>query len=156
MEETKKVVEGAQGATTEEVDYAAEYEKLLAENVKIASDRDNYRTGLLKAKGKIPNDDEGELEERIAARVEEKFLSAKQAEIEAKKDEIVKNLARKNKELTLALKNNSKSSTGMTVGTEGQAVHTSSLSPEQLANLKGRGWDDKKIKAFEQNLKKRA
>lgn len=152
--ENNKEVDGTQNASSE-IDYATEYEKLLQENVKIASDRDNYKTGLLKAKGKIPSDEEeNDMEARITARVKSELLSAKEADIQARKDELVKQSFAKVKELSLALKN-PKGSPGQTSSTEGMTSRTdNTLSPDQIATLKAKGWDDKKIELFKKNLSK--
>lgn len=52
VEETGAGAPDAQG----DIDYAAEYAALMEENARIARDRDNYRDGLLAAKGKQGDD----------------------------------------------------------------------------------------------------
>lgn len=70
MPEEVKAVETSQNAAPEtsgvetnqsnapEIDYEAEYAALLAENERIHSEKENYKKGLLKAKGKLDDEEE--------------------------------------------------------------------------------------------------
>lgn len=114
-----------------------ESEKAL--RVKAESDRDNYKLGLLKAKGKTATDG-NEGKETISPET----TSA------------IEKLLLRNKELETAAVNRSQTGSG------GQGTSTETtfkvgdnmLSDAQLQDLKQRGWDDTKIALFKKNLQK--
>ncbi len=59
------------------------------------------------------------------------------------------------KEMAVALKNRQGlQSSGLGVSTEGQEVKDNFFTPEQLASLKARGFDDKKIERLKANLRR--
>ena len=58
-------------------DYEKEFNALLEENAKIAQDRDNYKKGLLQAKGKLPVElamEEPDLDSLIVKKVPDTLL----------------------------------------------------------------------------------
>jgi len=136
----------------------AEKEKEIA---KISQERDNYRKGLLKAKGKLPEEDEVDtstpegMEALIDRKVQEKFLSTREAQLQSEKEDIIKKTLKRNKELELALKNRSS-----ITSTSGQGSNQDKpggkqdnfFSNEQIASLKAKGYSDKKIEALKKNL----
>ncbi len=66
-----------------------------------------------------------------------------------------KNILKKQSEMATALKNRQGlGATGLGSSTEGQAVSDNILSADQLADLKAKGWDDKKIERYKQNLRR--
>lgn len=66
-----------------------------------------------------------------------------------------KSILKTHKEMAVALQNRQGlSTTGQGTSTEGIEVKDNFLSKDQLANLKARGWDDKKIQRFKDNLRK--
>lgn len=66
-----------------------------------------------------------------------------------------KSIFKANKEMVVALTNRQGLSTsGQGSSTEGMEVKDNLLSKEQIAALKARGWDDKKIQRFKDNLRK--
>ena len=66
-----------------------------------------------------------------------------------------KTILKTQKEMAVALQNRQGlSNTGQGSSTEGMEVQDSFLSKEQLNDLKARGWDDKKIQRFKDNLRK--
>ena len=146
---------------TTEVDSETLLAQKDAEIAKIATERDNYRKGLLKAKGKIPAEEELDsstpegLDALIDRKVTERMLATKEAQLHAEKDDIIKKTLKRNKELELALKNR----TGIT-STSGQGSNQEKpegkadnfFSNEQLASLKAKGYSDKKIEALKKNL----
>ena len=147
--------------TQPEVDYEAELQKKDAEIAKVREEKDNYRKGMLKAKGKLPEEDdnssEEDLDSKIDRKVQERLLQTREAQVQSEKDALVLSLAKKNKELTLALKNRGQINTSSGQGSnqerpEGKVDNV--LSNDQLASLKARGWDDKKIEEFKKNLNK--
>lgn len=146
-----------------EVDYEAVLAKKDAELAEVRQERENYRKGMLKAKGKLPEEEaldtstpEG-MEALVDRKVQEKFLSTKEAQIIADKDNALKAVLKRNKELEVALKNRGQIGTTSGVGsnqekTEGKV--DSYFSNEQIAALKAKGYDDKKIEALKVNMSK--
>jgi len=144
-----------------------DYEALLAEKdaklAQIEKEKENYKKGLLKAKGKLPEDyqtdsDETETQEQMFRRIaREERLSAEEAQLLADKDNAYKAVLKRNKELEVALKNRRQISSSSAQGSnqdkpEGKTDNY--LSNDQVAYFKAKGWDDKKIEAFKENAKK--
>jgi hypothetical protein len=144
-----------------------DYEALLADKeaklARIEQERDNYKKGLLRAKGKLPEDyqtdsDETETQEQMFRRIaREERLSAEEAQLLADKDNAYKAVLKRNKELEVALKNRGQISSSSAQGSnqdkpEGKADNY--LSNDQVAYFKAKGWNDKKIEAFKENSKK--
>lgn len=130
--------------TQSEVDLAAELEKTRLE-------RDNYKRGLLKAKGKseeIDDIDEDKIQSIIDARIKEALESSKNEELEKREAELIEKLIKENKELKLAQANRSQvSSSGQGGGySEQKPTEDKFFSAEQLAELKKRGVDPEKVK----------
>lgn len=66
-----------------------------------------------------------------------------------------KAIQKKQTEMATALQNRAGlGASGLGSSTEGQIVPDNILSADQLADLKARGWDDKKITAFKKNLRR--
>lgn len=66
-----------------------------------------------------------------------------------------KTIFKTQKEMAVALQNRQGlSTTGQGTSTEGVEVKDNFLSKDQISNLKARGWDDKKIQRFKDNLRK--
>lgn len=157
-----EVVESSPIESTE-VDYEAELAKANERIAKLDQEKENYRKGMLKAKGKIPDEDdnssngEEDIDSKVARLVHEQLLKTKEEETRAQKDKLISEMAKKLKETTLALKNR-----GQVTSTSGQGsnqdrpeVKTDSiLSNDQLNSLKAKGWDEKKIEEFKKNLLK--
>lgn len=131
-----------------------------AELVKIREEKENYKRGLLKAKGKLDEDDDSDspdIDTLIDRKVNEKFLASKETQLLKEKDEAIKALAKRNRELETTLKNRSQISTGVSQGTSEENVVKVSdniLSAEQIKSLKAKGWNDDKIELFKKNLQK--
>ncbi len=163
-EETKAVETKVEvAAPQQEVDYEAVLAQKDAELAKVQEEKENYRKGMLKAKGKLPdeyssdNDAQEDLDEKIDRKVQERLLSTKEAQLQAEKDAAYKSLIKRNKELEVALKNRGQVTTSTGQGsnqekTEGKVDDY--LSNDQIAALKAKGWDDKKIEAFKANARK--
>ena len=142
---------------TTEVDY----EKLLADkdtelNI-VREKKEQYRKGLLKAKGKLPEDDDLEesLDDKVSRLVKEQILSTRESQVQAEKDALVTTLAKKNKELTLALKNRSQVTDTSASGSNQDKPDVkvdSFFSKEQISSFKAKGWSDKKIEDLKQNM----
>ena len=148
--------------TVPEVDFEVELAKKDAELTQVRKEKDNYqRANLKKAGAKLPEEDDNSSEEdldaKIDRKVQERLLQTREAQVQSEKDALVLSLAKKNKELTLALKNRGQINTSSGQGSnqerpEGKVDNV--LSNDQLASLKARGWDDKKIEEFKKNLNK--
>ena len=139
-----------------EVDSEAVISQLLDENKRLETERDNYRRGILKAKGKLPEEEvdasEEDLDARIERKVSERLLETQWAANQKRLEEELKKQARENKELKKSLANRSQlSSTGQGSGQAEMSVPDSSLSPDMLQQLKARGWSDDKIARFKKN-----
>lgn len=164
-EEEKKAVEEAEAAAAQKkIDEAepSEIEKQLAakdaEIAKLAEERNNYKRGMLKAKGKVKDDDddleEDDIDTKIEKKVQEKLLDTQWMNAQKEKDEIIKKALERNKELEIAVKNRSQiSKEGNGSSSEQKmAPKDAILTEEKLKQLKGMGWDDTKIERFKQNL----
>lgn len=149
--------------TVPEVDYEAELVKANDKIAKLDEEKENYRKGMLKAKGKIPDEDDNSsndtesLDAKIDRKVQERMLATKEAQALSEKENLVSKITKENKELKLALKNR-----GQITSTSGQGSNQDKpeaktdkiFSTDQLNALKAKGWDDKKIEELKKNLNK--
>ena len=153
-----EVQKNASSASEMQEDLLAVLEAKDAELAKVREERENYKKGMLKAKGKIEEDDDSEedLDAKIERKLAEKLLSSKEAEILKEKDSLLKKALLRTKELETALKNRTQiNSTGMGESSESSVkVSDNVLSPEQERTLRSKGWNDDKIARFKENLKK--
>ena len=155
-------IEETSSQNTQEVDYEAELAKVNEKLAKTNEEKENYRKGMLKAKGKLPDEDDNssndeDIDAKIDRKVQERLLATREATIIAEKEALVSSLAKKNKELTLALKNRGQISTtsGQGSNEDRQEVKTDKyFSKEQIADLKKRGWSDEKIETAKKNMLK--
>ena len=145
-----------------EVDYEALLTAKDAEIAKVREEKDNYRRGMLKAKGKLPEEDDNslngeDLDAKIDRKVQERLLATREAQVSAEKDALIMAMAKKTKELTLALKNRGQVTSPSGAGSnqeQPEGKKDNLLSNEQLNALKARGFDDKKIEEFKKNMAK--
>lgn len=132
---------GASSAKDGELDMAEALLKALERAEKAEKDRDNYKEGMLKAKGK---NQAGEKEGEDAAAVSPEVASA------------LEKILLRSKELETAAAARAQ----IASGAQGASTDTSMkvgdnmLSDGQMQDLKARGWDDNKIARFKQNLMK--
>lgn len=146
--EVKKEVPAA--SPDEDVDYEKEYFALLEEHAKIANDRDNYKQGLLAAKGKLPGGldvENADLDALIETKVKDTLLRTKEFQNKQAERDLITRIIRENKELKLARQNKlgvAKVAPGGGSGPEEKPV--SSWTPEQIAYFKKRGLDPDKVK----------
>jgi len=147
---------------TTEVDYEVELQKKDAEIAKVREEKENYRKGMLKAKGKLPDEDDNssnedeDLDSKIDRKVQERLLATREATILSEKEALVLSLAKKNKELSLALKNRGQISTSSGQGSneDRPKVETDDyFSTDQINALKAKGWSDEKIASAKKNMK---
>lgn len=113
---------------------------------KAETERENYKKGMLKAKGKLETDETEEIEGGT---------SEKKDTTSSELIGLVKTLLEKNNELAVASANRSQIATSSQGGSSEAKVEVSDnlLSADQISNLKARGWDDKKIARFKENVK---
>lgn len=159
---TDSVDENAPAQTTE-VDYEALLAEKDAEIAKVEQEKNNYRKGLLKAKGKIPEDyqsdadDSEDQDTRTRRIVEETLLSTKEAQIRAEKDQVTKAAFKRIKELETALKNRGQITSSSGEGSnqeKPEGKKDNYFSNDQIAYFKSKGWDDKKIESVKKNMTK--
>lgn len=147
-------------------DPEAKLQALLEENEKLRSERDNYRNATKAVRGKLEEEDFDltdpvQLHTYINKKVDEKLLESREVESERELVDFAKSLARKNKELSLAVSNRTQIaavSTGS--GSESmETKHPGYWSPEQSEELRKR-WRaqgiseeriEKRIKKAEEN-----
>lgn len=149
--------------STTQVDYEALLAEKDAEIAKVQAEKNNYRKGLLQAKGKLPEDyqsDTGETEttESMTRRIiNETLLSTKEAQLQAEKDQALKAVLKRNKELETALRNRGQvtSQTGEGSNQEKpEGKKDNYFSNEQIQALRAKGYDDKKIEILKSNMQK--
>ncbi len=141
-------------------------EQLLAEAQakidKLAEEKDNYRRGMLKAKGKLPEEEDGQedLETLVERKVQEKLYDATIQEAEKQKDELIKRTLKENAELKQLAKSKGFIPTSMGSNQDKPEVKTEQyFSPEQTADLAKRAErlgisTEKYISTLKENLKK--
>lgn len=164
MADEVKGVDGAGVAPTSEdkgqEELTPNEEFLLGFVDKLATERENYKQGLLKAKGKSSGEDDGlSDEERLRKIVQEELAASNQAKESAEAKEALKTVLKENKELKVALRNRAQGNIQIAGGggDKAQPAGDIGLSPEQIANLKARNpklWTDDKIKSLAPKLKK--
>ena len=159
--ETKPTVENLDAepkivvpSTTTEIDAQTRIAELEAEKAQLATERDNYKIGMLKAKGKIPEFDENESEDDKIRRISHETLAeSRLADIAREQDAIIKKALIENKELKSALKNKTSTNAVSTGSESTQAVAVPGiLSKEDIDTAKARGWSDKKIELLKKNI----
>lgn len=164
-EETKGVEEVTEIAPAQqEVDYEALLAEKDAELAKVKDERENYKKGLLKAKGKLPEESQREtdgLEEDADSRtrriVQETLLSTKEAQLHAEKEQVLKAALKRNKELETALKNRGQITSSSGEGSnqeKPEGKRDNYFSNDQLNALRAKGYDDKKIEELKKNMSK--
>lgn len=152
--EEKEVEKTPQDASTEDIDYEAEFTAAIEELDKISKDKENYRKGMLVAKGKMKPEetdepDKEDIEAIIDRKVNEKLLASREAQAQAKLVELNKKLLKDKKELALALKNKAALSGSTFSGKGGTETEVKEqyFTPEQLAYFQKRKLDPEKVKA---------
>lgn len=127
----------------------AQYEALEAEKARIAAEKENYRRGMLKAKGKSYEDDNQDLpeEDKLRSIVREELLNTQELKNAKQNEDLVKSLLKKTQEMATALKNRTQMtpSGGSSAG-ESAPSKDHFWSAQQLADLKARNLDPDKVK----------
>lgn len=169
MAEETKSVNTTQPAETETVvtptipteqDYEAQIQALEKQKADAIVEAANWKVAALKNKKRKeePVEDEDETTEDIMRRIANETLAdSKLAEIAREQDEIIKKALKENKELKLAQLNK----TGIPPATmgahsESTPVTDTTVTPEQMAAFKAKGWSDKDIERYKKNLNRYA
>lgn len=150
MDEENKVVEKEViDATDNQIpkvdEWEEKYKTLQAEKDKIEAEKENYRKGLLKAKGYLPNDIQTDdttpgIEEVVKKVISETLLDEKSRTSKEEERKLVESLIQENKklkELNVSLAN--RSQIGSTASSSGSKME----SPE-----KKHGWTDEQEKSL--------
>jgi hypothetical protein len=157
MSEEQQAVEASQPAATDdgvekdqsapagkEEDLLKALEEKDAEIARLAKEKDNYKRGLLVAKGKLPEDDyqDGEdVEVKMRRIVQEELINSQLAKTQAEKDNVIRKMAKQNEELRLAVKNRTQVNSANSVGfsNEEPEVKKEIWSKDQLEQFKSIG-----------------
>ncbi len=149
--------------STQEVDYESVLKQKDDELAQVRQERENYKKGMLKAKGKLPEeyqtdtDTPEDMEAIIDRKVTEKLLSTKEAQLQAEKDQAMRAVLKRNRELEVALKNRGQVGSGTGIGSNQEKPEgklDNYFSNEQIQALRAKGYDDKKIEQAKANMKK--
>jgi hypothetical protein len=151
--------DNAQPIKVDEVDYEAVLKSKDEEIAKISAERENYKKGLLKAKGKIADDDgdgQPDLEELVDRKVTERLLDTQLAKAQQEKDALITKLLKENKEAKVALQNKSQISNSAVGGSDQTVdVKVEQWTAEQLNYFKQNGLDPDKVMANLKALKEK-
>lgn len=133
-----------------EVDLAAALTQKEAEIEQTRTERENYKRGMLKAKGKLPEDDEEDADEKMRRIVREEMLATKEAQLQKEKDAITSKALKELAEARIALRNRSGSiptggSSSQIENEKKEEDFSKVFSAQQLADLKAKGLDPKKV-----------
>ncbi len=134
--------------------------ELEAENAQLATERDNYKIGMLKAKGKAPTETlapEDETDEERQRRItREEIANSQIARNNAEREELLKKVLKENKELKLAQANKTPVASATGSHSESAGVSDTLLTPEQEKYFRGTlKWSDKEIESYKKNLQKK-
>lgn len=156
-----ETIEHAAPVAQPEVDYAAQLLAKDEELAKLARERENYKQGMLRAKGKVSEEelfaDEISQEDKLRSIVREELLSTESARIAQEREEILAKVLRENSELKLSNKAKTQMSSAPVSGgsnLERPKSDTEFWSADQLAAMKARGIDPDKAKENYLKLKK--
>lgn len=133
---------------------SARIAELEADNARLIEESANYKLGMLKAKGKLPADEEDD-EDKMRRIAREEAIKAKISSNDAEKDALYRKALKENKELKLTLQNKTKTPpAAQGTHSEGTPVTDTLITPEQLTAFKARGWTDTDIERYRRNLQK--
>ena len=139
-----------------DVDLAEKLASLETEKKQLEEERNNWKTAALKYKGKAREDlDSDEDEERIASITKKALAESRLADIAREQQAIIEKTLKENRELKLAHLNKNTPPAAVGTHSESTPVRDTSITPEQMAFFKSRGWNDKDIERYKKNLAKR-
>lgn len=144
---------------TKEEDSEARIAALEAEKAKLMEESANYKVGMMKAKAKLKGEEnfDEEDDDRMKRIARETVAESRLLEIAREQDAIIQKALKENKELKLA-QSNKTSTPPASIGThsESQSVRDTTITPEQMAAFKARGWTEKDIERYKKNLNRYA
>ena len=131
---------------------------LEAEKARLVEESSNWKVAALKYKSKAkeaPVEDEDD-EDKMRRIASETLANSRLVDIAREQDDIIKRALKENKELKLAQLNKTAATPSAALGShsEGQGVKDTLVSPDQMAAFKSRGWTEKDIERYKNNLKK--
>ena len=124
---------------------------------KLEAEKENYRKAYLKAAEKNKADNGSETEEERTRRIAREVLAeSRMNEIDKEKEALTAKALKENEELKAALRGK-KNEPVAAVGTHNEStpVTDTSITPDQMAFFKAKGWTDKDIERYKQNLRSR-
>lgn len=131
-----------------------------AELQKVRVEKENYRKGMLKAKGKMSEEDMQAEEERVRAIARDEYLKSREGQLVKEKDDLLKKVIAENKELRQANRSKAGVTPQAAGGGSSQEItppQNSPLSADLVSKLKNeRGWTDEMIKDLEDKQRARA
>lgn len=169
MDEKNKEVEIAPVASTEitgvenkgseapaESDLQERLKALEAEKAQLQVEKENYRRGLLAAKGKVKEENpftyeepapQVDLEELVDRKVTEKLMASREAQLAQEKDQLLQDALRREAELRRTIQNRPTESAAIGANTEQPVpVKDNFFTAEQLAWIKAKGLDPEVVK----------
>lgn len=131
-------------------DLAAELEKVRAEKARVEEERDNYKKGMLKAKGYLPNDgQDGDDTLSVEDVVKKVILEQRTQDLTQREQDINKKILDENKtlkETIVAIQNKSQlGGAGSGSGADKEPPLNNYWTTDQEASLKAKGLDPKKV-----------
>lgn len=148
----------SQGAPTGEKTAEELLKEANAKIEKISQERDNYKRGMLQAKGKqVDNDNDSEdlSPAEIARQTTLQVIAESDlASAVKERDSIIAKVLADNEELRLAHKNRPGTGTGTGSNQSVETPKDNVLSADQERELRARGWDDARIEHFKNLARK--
>jgi hypothetical protein len=115
----------------------------------------NYKIAYLKEKKKNEVFDPNETDdERIRRITREELANTRLAQIDTEKEALLQKTIKENKELKLVIQNKIPDKPSGGGHNEHIEVQSTSVTPEQLAAFKAKGWSDKDIERYKKNLQR--
>lgn len=153
-EATQNVVQASEAEQT--TDYEVLYKEQQARLQKAEEEARNLRKGYNKFKAIAKEKEQDEIDqpdqlEMMRQIAREELMTSTVEQERRKLEDMNLKMARDLKEAKLALANKAPTKSASGAGSSGVEVQDNYLSPDQLANLKSRGWDDARIEAFKKN-----
>lgn len=161
MEQEKATDSSAIAPVTVETPTLTQEEDLAAKYSKLEEEKNNYRSAYLKEqeKNRAAKENQGSTldEDKISEIVDKRLADSRIVEIAREQDALLKQAFKENKELKLAHLNKTTTTPAAALGThsEARAVQDTSITPEQMAAFKAKGWGEKEIERYKKNLSAR-
>lgn len=139
-----------------ESDLSIRLKTLEEENTRLQQEKENYRRGLLAAKGKNKEDEfnpyvdptpQPDIEELVKRTVQEQLMASREAQIAREKESLLQEALRREAELRRALQNRPAEPIAPGSNSEQPApAKDNFFTPEQIAHIKSKGLDPEVVK----------